>query len=66
MPFRHIKRENTVIFRVLAGERPERPEDTSILDNKLWELLERCWDGDAGARPTMAEVIRTLPPLDTA
>ena len=64
-PFSHIKRTPEVLIKIQQGERPLRPEGQEIvnrgLDDKLWNLLIRCWDEDLGKRPTIQEVLEELP-----
>jgi len=44
---------------ILDGKRPARPTHPS-LTNKLWALMERCWNQDPLLRPEMSEVLETL------
>ncbi|KAL5514114.1 hypothetical protein ACEPAG_2875 [Sanghuangporus baumii] len=64
-PYSHIKRNSEVLIKMGGGERPLRPEGTEIiergLDDKLWNLLIRCWAADLAERPTIHEVITELP-----
>jgi Protein tyrosine and serine/threonine kinase len=43
--------------RVLKGERLARPE---IAPDGVWDLMSRCWDGEASRRPDFEECFRTL------
>jgi hypothetical protein len=45
---------------VLNGKRQDRPKDTP---DALWELLERCWEGEADDRPTFHECFHVLKDL---
>ena len=47
---------------VLEGERPPRPRDSEKLGltDKVWEALQRCWEKDAGARPSVDLVAARL------
>jgi len=64
-PFSSIKRVTEVLLTIQRGERPARPLDPDIvvrgLDDRLWDLLTRCWKADPAERPTIEEVLRELP-----
>ncbi|KAG6871954.1 hypothetical protein C0995_014553 [Termitomyces sp. Mi166 len=58
-----------VMLGVMRGERPLRPKQCEHwkipcavlgLNDKLWQLIERCWLADAFQRPTMSSVVREL------
>lgn len=62
VPFHELPNDVTVMFKVIEGNRPSRPEacsGTAALDS-LWKLLETCWDGEAEKRPSAAEIVRGL------
>ncbi|EJD03397.1 kinase-like protein [Fomitiporia mediterranea MF3/22] len=63
-PFLHIRRTPEVLIKMQQGERPRKPEGPEIiqrgLDDKLWDLLTRCWVEDPAARPSIHEVIAEL------
>ena len=65
IPFAYIRRATEIVPRVLRGERPKRPEDPEVekrgLNDKLWDLMQRCWSEKADDRPTMAEILEELP-----
>ncbi|KAK7041506.1 hypothetical protein VNI00_009374 [Paramarasmius palmivorus] len=44
-----------VMFRVLSGRRPERPQD-AWCPNNIWDLIERCWDTNPFRRPSASVV----------
>lgn len=64
-PFSHIKRTPEVLIKMQIGERPRRPQGEEMvqrgMDDKLWNLLCRCWVEDPEQRPTIHEVIEELP-----
>ncbi|KAJ7043120.1 kinase-like domain-containing protein, partial [Mycena alexandri] len=62
VPFHDEKNDMAVMFQVLTGERPARPlacSGTKELDN-LWELLGKCWDGEAELRPKASYIVEQL------
>lgn len=54
------RREADIMFAVISGERPPKPENMEEIGmtDGLWDLLEWCWRGDRMARPTIVEVLR--------
>lgn len=40
---------------VLENERPQKPRDSGKLGftNNVWEILQRCWDKNPSARPSI-------------
>ncbi|KAI5117272.1 hypothetical protein M0805_001002 [Coniferiporia weirii] len=72
-PFEEIRSPVQLLEALERGERPARPEHRLIhhgLDDRLWELITRCWSQDPNARPPMEDVLtdlekmRELPALD--
>jgi len=65
-PFSHIRRTPEVLIRMQQGERPRRPVgDVYVqrgLDDKLWNLLTRCWVSEPEQRPNIHQVLEELPP----
>ncbi|KAJ7328749.1 kinase-like domain-containing protein [Mycena albidolilacea] len=63
VPFHELPNDVTVMFTVVEGNRPSRPEachsGTSALDG-LWQLLQICWDGQAEKRPNAAQIVEQL------
>ncbi|KAF9062118.1 kinase-like protein [Rhodocollybia butyracea] len=62
MPFPEYK-DLAVIFRVLEGERPPRP-DSNWCTEILWSLTTRCWAQRSEDRPSIKEVYADLKDLD--
>ncbi|KAG6827695.1 hypothetical protein H0H93_015420, partial [Arthromyces matolae] len=66
VPFTHITRNSTVIYKVLSGERPSRPTSNSLswnvwgLTEGIWSMMELCWNADPTKRPTIEAVIEQL------
>jgi len=58
-PFSNRKHDPTVIFDVIKGIRPRRPESSEITD-ELWALICDCWKEDPRERPSMARVHERL------
>ncbi|KZV82554.1 kinase-like protein [Exidia glandulosa HHB12029] len=48
----------------VAGHRPERPS-SGLLTDKLWDLIQRCWDQAPRLRPSMGTVVRELGQIQT-
>ncbi|KZV93342.1 kinase-like protein [Exidia glandulosa HHB12029] len=48
----------------VAGGRPERPSSDALSD-KLWNLIQRCWDHAPRLRPSMGTVVRELREIQT-
>ncbi|KAG6809030.1 hypothetical protein H0H92_001884 [Tricholoma furcatifolium] len=66
MPYAHITRDATIIYKVLSGERPQRPPDASPswsvwgLKESIWKLMETCWDSDPAQRPNASVIIESI------
>ena len=50
-----------VLLAVVQGGRPPRPAHPTFTE-KLWTLMQRCWDQDPHLRPDASEVVRILTP----
>ncbi|KAG6824366.1 hypothetical protein H0H92_007094 [Tricholoma furcatifolium] len=71
LPFAHLTRDAAVMNKVMMGQRPVRPLDSSPswdvwgLTEDIWALMEACWDSVPVRRPSVDAVIerleRTLP-----
>jgi hypothetical protein len=55
VPFRNIRSEVSVVVHILEGGRPKRKYCQGIND-RIWEMLEMCWDEDPNKRPPMKDV----------
>ncbi|KAJ7609200.1 kinase-like domain-containing protein [Mycena polygramma] len=51
-PFAHMP-EPAAMFRVIAGERPEKPPSMS---SAMWELVTAAWVPDCRARPSIHDI----------
>ncbi|KNZ73289.1 Serine/threonine-protein kinase HT1 [Termitomyces sp. J132] len=53
---------------ILKEKRPTRPtEKVHVqrgLTDMMWALIERCWSHSPGNRPTAAEILQELPPVE--
>ncbi|KAF7366667.1 hypothetical protein MSAN_00924600 [Mycena sanguinolenta] len=57
-PFLDVALDAPVIFKVIAGERPARP-DTSMSDD-LWELITAAWAQNFYERPNIEAIIERM------
>lgn len=46
------------IFDIMAGKRPGRP--AMLRHDKLWEIVERCWDQEPEKRPTTSQLLESF------
>ncbi|GLB37955.1 putative protein tyrosine kinase [Lyophyllum shimeji] len=66
VPFAHLVRDATVMFKVSAGERPIRPPESSPtwsawgLKEHIWTLMQDCWKTRAEDRPTIDSIVMFL------
>jgi hypothetical protein len=66
-PFPHLS-DYQVILEVSNEGRPHKPGPESEaatrgMDDRLWNLAERCWDSEPKERPDMADVVKVLSTL---
>ena len=59
MPFQ-LLRETEISYKVIQGERPQRPGKDSGISNELWQLLNRCWSANCAERPQIVEILQRL------
>ncbi|KAJ7249440.1 kinase-like domain-containing protein [Mycena rebaudengoi] len=62
LPFYEFPNDLKIMLEVIAGKRPSRSLSCSgtIALDTLWELLQKCWDGQAEKRPTAAQIVEQL------
>lgn len=62
LPFHEFANDFRIMSEVSAGKRPSRSLSCSgtIALDTLWELLQKCWDGQAEKRPTAVQVVEQL------
>lgn len=57
MPF-HSTRVQTILTSVIIHDkRPPRP---ARLDDRIWTLVQRCWDKDPASRPEVGQIVEEL------
>lgn len=62
-PFSEIPIDAGVILSVIAGKRPQRPDDDALIEpisDELWSVIEECWAHEAEKRPEMSSVVKKL------
>lgn len=61
-PFWEFSGRERVIFAIIEGDRPRKPNAAVSLGltDGLWEILQRCWLADANARPNVKTVLLRL------
>ncbi|KAE9404369.1 kinase-like protein [Gymnopus androsaceus JB14] len=55
LPFHDKKTDPAVIYSLIMGERPARPQNVWCSD-AIWDLTTRCWTQEAAARPNAQEI----------
>ena len=58
VPF-HGKRDFQIIRLLTKGARPERL-DSPVMEEHIWNVIQRCWKSIPSERPTMEEIMATL------
>lgn len=59
LPFPEAKYDSTVILGLIRGQLPERKSCPEVND-KIWDLLQRCWSMEPGDRPSMRSIALAL------
>jgi hypothetical protein len=49
----------SVAVEVLSGKRPDRPMHPDLTD-RLWDMIQRCWEQEPLRRPEISEVVSLL------
>ncbi|KAG6834425.1 hypothetical protein H0H93_009717 [Arthromyces matolae] len=63
IPFRDIDNTYAVMRHVTLGGRPTRPEPLKSvpgMTEKIWSLMEQCWDVGPIKRPSSSDIVRSL------
>ncbi|KAF9646904.1 kinase-like protein [Thelephora ganbajun] len=53
------KQPGAAMFEIMIGLRPQRPTHPAFTD-KLWILMQNCWNQDPHLRPAVSEVLSVL------
>ncbi|KAJ7619270.1 hypothetical protein FB45DRAFT_871508 [Roridomyces roridus] len=56
-PFSEMS-ETAALFRIIGGERAQRPVRERSISDGLWREITRYWDGDPASRPTIEVVLQ--------
>ncbi|KAF9644879.1 kinase-like protein [Thelephora ganbajun] len=57
------KQSGAAMFEIMVGLRPQRPTHPTFTD-KLWILMQNCWNQDPRLRPAVSEVLSALRGID--
>ncbi|KZT64449.1 kinase-like protein [Daedalea quercina L-15889] len=61
VPFHQYPIEANVLYRILGGVRPARPNAGHLgLSDVVWQWIERCWAAEASQRPRANDVVSFL------
>ncbi|KAF9469341.1 kinase-like domain-containing protein [Collybia nuda] len=64
LPFVDIANDAEVIYRVIQGVRPRKPVEYNdpgvIVEDYMWDMVERCWEHHPSERMTITDVLRNL------
>lgn len=61
MPFAHLRDGDVLMEVVIRGRRPPRPgPGTASLNDRMWDLMQDCWETLPSARPSVEEIIRRI------
>ncbi|KAJ7607393.1 kinase-like domain-containing protein [Roridomyces roridus] len=56
-PFSELS-ETAALFKIIAGERAQRPDGELMISDDLWNAITAYWAGDPGSRPTIDIVLQ--------
>ncbi|KAE9404364.1 kinase-like protein [Gymnopus androsaceus JB14] len=65
LPFHDKKTDPAVIYSLMVGERPARPQNVWYPDT-IWNLTTRCWTQEATARPNAQSIYEYLQNTSTS
>ncbi|CUA67089.1 Vegetative incompatibility protein HET-E-1 [Podospora anserina] [Rhizoctonia solani] len=62
VPYPKCKTDAQLIAQLMLGAQPTRPKELedNNHDNLMWDLLVRCWNKEATARPSAQQVLESL------
>ncbi|KAG6909099.1 hypothetical protein DXG01_001973 [Tephrocybe rancida] len=64
LPFFELKRDYSVLLKVIDGKRPDRPRETLYQDRGLtdlmWHLIQDSWEQLPNKRPNAAHIVERL------
>lgn len=63
IPFHHLPTNTSVLFKVVAGERPSLQGEGFEFEPSLQNMLEWCWEPLPSDRPGVKEVLQCLEKL---
>ncbi|KAJ1304048.1 hypothetical protein OPQ81_008456 [Rhizoctonia solani] len=58
-PFNNIKRNCAVVAMITRGEKVKYPEELALYtrhSDRVWEILQECWQWKPGERPTAEQI----------
>ena len=50
MPYHHLSRDEQVLFAIMKGVLPNRPDEVSVTEHR-WNFIEWCWSPAKGTKP---------------
>ncbi|KAJ7440169.1 kinase-like domain-containing protein [Mycena latifolia] len=59
VPFFELPNDMAVSIKVIAGQRPSRPESAPD-DDALWMLVQDCWEQSSEKRPAIKKIVQRL------
>ena len=59
IPYHHLSRDEQVLFAIVKGVPPKRPDEAVMTDHR-WKFIEWCWSPANGTkpRPSSDEIIQ--------
>lgn len=56
VPYYYIRKQAAIISCILQGTKPRRPPTTVVIDRD-WDFIQRCWSGDMEGRPSDEDIL---------
>ena len=50
VPYHHLSRDEQVLFSIIVGMRPRRPDGAAVTDRR-WKFIEWCWSPTDASKP---------------